>query len=79
MTPAEFKAIRRRFFPHSPAAFLAEMGFEGSRNTLLQKARRFENGQLEIPRRVARFAWLLEQWQLLVDIDDVVPQWPEGM
>jgi len=75
----QYKAIRKRFFPDDPTRFLIEMGFEGNRNTLMQRARRFENGALPIPKRVARFAWLLDQWRLQgTDLDDL-PAWPDGI
>lgn len=86
MRAEQYKAIRRKFFPDDPTAFLMEMGFTGNRNTLKTRARRFENGKLEIPRTVARFAWLMEQWCLLAnqaDPDpeslDTPPDWPEDL
>lgn len=78
MTPAQFKAIRKRFFPDDPTAFLIEMGYGGNRNTLQQRARRYENGKLVIPKNVARFAWLLDQWRLQSgEINNDLPAWPE--
>lgn len=83
MTPTQFKAIRKRFFPDDPAKFLIEMGYTGNRNTLAQRARRYEGGRLEIPKNVARFAWLLDQWRLqgaeLGGRLDDLPQWPEAL
>jgi hypothetical protein len=86
MSPEQYKAIRRRFFKDDPGAFLAEMGYAGSPTTLRTRARRYENGKLEIPPHVARFAWLLDQWRLQeAKIDpfpgnlDGLPEWPEGM
>lgn len=64
MTPIQYAAIRKKFCPNDPAGFLIELGFEGSDGTLRTRARRFENGDLTIPKRVARMAWLLDQWRL---------------
>lgn len=81
MTPQQFKAIRKKFFPDDPTSFLMEMGYGGNRNTLKQRARRYENGQLPIPLVVARFAWLLDQWRLqgadLGDDLNQLPSWPD--
>jgi hypothetical protein len=86
MTPEQYKAIRRKFFPDDPTAFLMEMGYGGDfslnavRN-LRTKALRFENGRLPIPRHIARFAWLLDQWRLqgaqLGEHLDDLPEWPD--
>lgn len=87
MTPAQFKAIRKRFFPDDPVKFLLEMGYTGNRNTLKLRARRYESGEMLIPKNVARFAWLLDQWRLQggelnserggdASLDDL-PDWPE--
>lgn len=89
MNHVQYAAIRRRFFPDDPTRFLIEMGYQGKRNTLEQRARRFESGKLPIPRNVARFAWLLDQWRLqggtiseerggTSELDDL-PDWPEGI
>lgn len=85
MTPTQYTAIRKRFFPDDPTRFLIEMGYQGKRNTLEQRARRFESGKLPIPRNVARFAWLLDQWRLqgnqiacCYELNDL-PDWPEGI
>lgn len=80
MDHVQYKAIRKKFCPNDPAGFLIEMGFEGNDNTLKQRARRFESGQLPIPKRVARMAWLLDQWRLMSaqlggDLNDL-PEWP---
>jgi hypothetical protein len=86
VTPEQFKAIRKRFFPSDPTAFLMEMGYAGNRATLKARARRFENGKMPIPRNVSRFAWLLEQWAILEnradpnpETIDGLPDWPEGI
>jgi hypothetical protein len=80
VNPAQFRAIRKRFFPDDPTRFLIEMGYGGNRNTLKQRARRYESGQLEIPRNVARFAWLLDQWRLQAgEVNNDLPEWPEEL
>lgn len=81
MDSTQYRAIRKKFCPNDPAGFLIELGYEGSDGTLKTKARRFENGDLPIPKRVARMAWLLDQWrlqgaQLGGDFTDL-PEWPE--
>lgn len=81
MDHIQYKAIRKKFCPNDPAGFLIEMGFEGNDNTLKQRARRFESGALPIPKRVARMAWLLDQWRLMGtqlsgDLTDM-PDWPK--
>lgn len=80
MDSLQYRAIRKKFCPNDPAGFLIELGFEGNDNTLIQRARRFENGKLPIPKRVARMAWLLDQWrlqgvQLGAEFNDL-PEWP---
>lgn len=80
MNKEQYRAIRKKFYPEDPAGFLIELGFEGNDSTLRTRARRFENGQLAIPKRVARMAWLLDQWrlqgvQLGGDLTDL-PEWP---
>lgn len=78
-----YRAIRKKFCPNDPAGFLIELGFEGNDGTLKTKARRFENGDLPIPKRVARMAWLMDQWRLVnakLDGDlSTLPSWPEGL
>lgn len=64
MTPIQYTAIRKKFFPNDPAGFLIEIGFQGNDGTLRTRARRFENGQLAIPKRVARMARLLDYWRI---------------
>lgn len=64
MTPIQYTAIRKKFFPNDPAGFLIELGFQGNDGTLKTRARRFENGQLSIPKRVARMARLLDYWRI---------------
>lgn len=83
MTPATFKAIRKRFFPDDPAGFLFELGAVGKRNTVLQRARGYENGKIEIPKLIARYAWLFDQWRLMSnqlggDLNDL-PLWPDDL
>lgn len=81
MDSRTYRAIRQKFYPEDPAGFLIELGFMGNDDTLRTRARRFENGDLPIPKRVARMAWLLDQWRLqgaqlgggLTDL----PEWPE--
>lgn len=80
MDNIQYRAIRKKFCPNDPAGFLIELGFEGNDSTLKTRARRFENGDLPIPKRVARMAWLLDQWRLMSnklggDLRDL-PQWP---
>ncbi len=82
MNNVQYRAIRKKFYPEDPAGFLIEMGFLGSDDTLRTRARRFENGDLPIPKRVARMAFLLDQWRLMSarlggDLTDM-PSWPEG-
>lgn len=85
MTPEQYKAIRKKFFPDDPVAFLVEMGYEADRSTLRTRARRWESGRLKIPGNVARFVWLLEQWSIqgcLLDpkaLPDELPAWPEDL
>jgi hypothetical protein len=56
------------------------MGYGGSPSTLRTRARRYESGKLEIPKNVARFAWLLDQWRLQGgEVNSDLPQWPEGL
>lgn len=81
MDHAQYKAIRKKFYPDDRTAFLMEMGYRGNRNTINMRARRFENGEIPIPETVARFAWLLDQWRLMSaqlggDLNDL-PEWPE--
>lgn len=64
MDSIQYRAIRKKFHPEDPAGFLIEMGFEGNDSTLRTRARRFENGQLPIPKRVARMAQLLDYWRI---------------
>lgn len=52
MDSIQYRAIRKKFYPEDPAGFLIELGFEGSDGTLKTRARRFENGDLPIPKRV---------------------------
>lgn len=88
MDSITYKAIRKRFFPEDPAGFLLEMGYgdpssKASISTIRTRARRFENGKLPIPRNVARFAFLLDQWRLQGlsvggELDDL-PTWPEDI
>lgn len=85
MDKTQFKAIRKKFFPEDPTAFLLEMGYGNpdnfhSMNNLRTRAKRFENGKLPIPEPIARFAWLLDQWRLMSaqldgDLNDL-PEWP---
>lgn len=84
MAPEQFAAIRKKFFPDDPVSFMLELGYTGNRNTLGTRARRFESGEIPIPRNVSRFVWLLEQWSLQgAQIDneqnkpDDLPDWPE--
>lgn len=83
MTPTQYVAIRKKFFPNDPTRFLIEMGYAGNPDTLRTRARRFENGKLPIPRNVARFVWLLDQWRLQGAQEDgemySLPAWPEGL
>lgn len=64
MDSIQYRAIRKKFYPEDPAGFLIELGFEGNDSTLRTRARRFENGQLPIPKRVARMAQLLDYWRI---------------
>lgn len=88
VTPEQYKAIRKKFHPDDPTAFLLEMGYGGDRSisamhTLRTRARRFESGKIPIPRHIARFAWLLDQWRLqgarLGEGLDDLPGWPEDL
>ena len=82
MTPEQYTAIRRKFFPDDPTAFLMEMGYTGNRSTLYTRARRFESGEIPIPENVARFAYLLDEWSTLGCLidptakPDDLPDWP---
>lgn len=81
MDSIQYTAIRKKFCPNDPAGFLIEMGFEGNDSTLRTRARRFENGQMAIPKRVARMAWLLDQWRVISaqidgDLTTALPAWP---
>lgn len=80
MDNIQYAAIRKKFCPNDPAGFLIELGFQGNDSTLRTRARRFENGDLPIPKRVARMAYLLDQWrlqgaQLGHDLHEL-PEWP---
>lgn len=84
MTPEQYTAIRKKFFPTSPGEFLVEMGYTGDPKNLRTRAREYERGKRPIPRIVARFAWLLDQWRLQgVQLDpeknglDDLPDWGE--
>lgn len=81
MDSTTYCAIRKKFCPNDPAGFLIEMGFLGSDDTLRTRARRFENGDLPIPKRVARFVYLLDQWRLqgaqLGHGLNELPEWPK--
>lgn len=81
MDNTQYRAIRQKFYPEDPAGFLIELGFEGNDATLRTRARRFENGDLPIPKRVARMVWLMDQWRLAnakLDGDlTTLPTWPE--
>jgi hypothetical protein len=85
MTREQYVAIRKKFFPTSPGEFLLEMGFDGSITNLRTRAREYERGKRPIPRNVARFAWLLDQWSVqgcAADPDsspDELPDWPEDL
>lgn len=81
MDATTYSAIRKKFCPNDPAGFLIELGFQGNDSTLRTRARRFENGDLAIPKRVARMAWLMDQWrlqgtQLGYGMHDL-PEWPK--
>lgn len=84
MNEKQYTAIRRKFFPDDPTAFLMEMGYRGNRSTLKTRARRFESGEIPIPENVARFVWLLELWSIngcALDPEarpDDLPEWLEG-
>lgn len=64
MDNIQYSAIRKKFYPEDPAGFLIELGFMGNDDTLRTRARRFENGDLPIPKRVARMARLLDFWRI---------------
>ena len=52
--------------------FALALGFEGTETTNRQTIRRFENGEREIPLKVARLAWMYVQ-------HGVPAQWPSGL
>lgn len=64
MDSTQYRAIRKKFYPDDPAGFLIELGFQGNDSTLRTRARRFENGDLPIPKRVARQARLMDFWRI---------------
>lgn len=65
MSPQQFASIRKKFYPNDPVSFMMELGYHGNRSTLAARARRFESGELPVPRSVARYVWLLDQWSLI--------------
>ena len=58
MSPAEFKAIRKRL-KLSLDLFAIELGYEGNRNSNIKTMRRFEKGERGIPLTLGKLAWLL--------------------